>query len=151
MYNKLKEIGKIVCPSKLFNNYSNWEFEKEGRKEFQKRFIFGICPENFVTELDGYVTEKLYLTCASGSIPIYYGKLDDIDKSIFNMNRILLFDPRNEGSMDMVYKKVKELMNNKEELFEFYKQEPFTENALEMVNNMKENYISRIKEIIEDM
>ena len=152
IYNKLKEISNICCPSKLFNNYSNIEFEKEGRDHFQKRFLFGICPENFVlTDLAGYVTEKLYLTCVGGSIPIYYGKLDDIDKSIFNINRVLLFDPTNEDSIDEVYNKVNELMNDKEKLFEFYKQKPFTDNAIEMLKKMDDNYINRTKQIVEEM
>lgn len=152
IYNKLKGISNICCPSKLFNNYSNSEFEKEGRDDFQKRFLFGICPENFVlNDLDGYVTEKLYLTSAGGSIPIYYGKLDDIDKTVFNMDRVLLFDPRDEDSIDHVYNKVNELMNDKEKLFSFYKQKPFTDNALEMLKQIDDNYINRTKEIVEEM
>ena len=114
--------------------------------------MFGICPESFVlNDLDGYVTEKLYLTCAGGSIPIYYGKLDDIDKTVFNMDRVLLFDPRDEDSIDHVYNKVNELMNDKEKLFEFYKQKPFTDNAIEMLKKMDDNYINRTKQIVEEM
>jgi len=35
IYNKLFELGFIICPSNLFNNYSNEDFEKIGRENFQ--------------------------------------------------------------------------------------------------------------------
>jgi hypothetical protein len=94
IHNKLSEIGTIFCPSVLLNNFSNETFEKIGRETFQKQFIFSICPENYITKLDGYITKKLFMACCCGNIPIYYGKLDDFDKHIFNTNRIILFDEK---------------------------------------------------------
>ena len=38
IYNKLSELGFIICPSVLFNNYPNEDFEKIGRENFQKEF-----------------------------------------------------------------------------------------------------------------
>lgn len=145
IYKKLSEIDNITCPSVLFNNYSNEEFEKEGSNNFRKRFIFSICPENFITSLDGYVTEKIYMALSNGNIPIYYGKLDEIDKKIFNMNRVLWFNPEDEKSIEEVYKKVLELVNDKKKLFEFYKQPPFLETAIQTLDNMETVYIDTIK------
>jgi hypothetical protein len=149
MFHKLSEIQKVTSPGQLLNNYSNSEFENEGRENFQRRFLFGLCPENFITELDGYVTEKIYLTSICGSIPIYYGKLDDIDKQVFNMNRVLTYDPRDEQSINNVVDRVREFMSDKHKLFEFYKQRPYTDNALEVLTNMENNFVRRINEIVD--
>lgn len=78
IYNKLKNIGHIDCPGALFNNYPNDKFEKIGRTEFQKNYLFTICPENYVTKNPGYVTEKIYMASIAGTIPIYCGDLDNI-------------------------------------------------------------------------
>jgi hypothetical protein len=145
IFKKLSQIDTIICPSNLFNNYSNEEFEKEGTNNFRKRFIFSICPENFITSLDGYVTEKIYMALSNGNIPIYYGKLDDIDKKIFNINRILWFNPKEQESIQEIYEKVLELVKDKQKLFEFYKQPPFLETAIEILDKMENNYIDTIK------
>jgi hypothetical protein len=145
IFKKLSKIDIITCPSNLFNNYSNEEFEKEGTNKFRKRFIFSICPENFITTLDGYVTEKIYIALSNGNIPIYYGKLDEIDKKIFNMNRILWYNPIEQESIQEIYEKVLELMKDKQKLFEFYKQPPFLETAIETLDIMETNYINTVK------
>ena len=145
IFKKLSQIDTIICPSNLFNNYSNEEFEKKGTNNFRKCFIFSICPENYITSLDGYVTEKIYMALSNGNIPIYYGKLDDIDKKIFNINRILWFNPKEQESIQEIYEKVLELVKDKQKLFEFYKQPPFLETAIEILDKMENNYIDTIK------
>ena len=136
---------KIDDNSNLFNNYSNEEFEKEGTNKFRKRFIFSICPENFITTLDGYITEKIYMALSNGNIPIYYGKLDEIDKKIFNINRILWYNPLEQESIQEIYEKVLDLINDKKKLFEFYKQPPFLETAIDILDTMETNYINTVK------
>jgi hypothetical protein len=148
IYNKLKTIDKIVCPSNLFNNFPNAKFEKIGRETFQSDFIFNICCENYVTGLAGYVTEKLAYACVSRNIPIYYGKLDDIDKSIFNINRILYFNPTDQSSINNLVNKVKELMGDKNKLLEFYSQSPFTENAISQLDLLSNKYATKIKSLL---
>ena len=144
IYNKLLQFGNIVCPSILLNNFSNAEFESIGRTVFQSRYIFNICPENFVTSLDGYVTEKLMCACISGNIPIYYGKLDDIDKRIFNMDRILWFDPTSTISIDNLVERVGEMMNNKDKLYEFYRRDIFMPSAKDTITELKNDYMTKL-------
>jgi len=148
IYNKLKLIGHIDCPSNLFNNFSNELFEKKGRTNFQKEYLFSICPENFMTKTPGYVTEKLFMACIAGTIPIYYGNLDQIDKLIFNMNRILLFDPRSESSITQVYNRILELMSNPSKLCEFYCQPIFNESAIQTYSLIIDNFKMRINNFI---
>ena len=151
IYNKLASIGTIICPSELFNNFSNTKFEEIGRETFQKQFIFCICPENYCTELNGYVTEKLFWACCSGNIPIYYGKLDDYDKLIFNINRIILFDPNSEESMNNAYNFIIELLSDKTKLYNFYKQKIFLDTAYNAINNFKLNLKNRITKFINNI
>ena len=75
----------------------------------------------------------------SGCIPIYFGKMDEVDLRIFNKNRILFYNPSDQGSVQKVFDKVKSLMNNREELLTFYKQEVFLNTATETVEMIKNN------------
>jgi GR25 family glycosyltransferase involved in LPS biosynthesis len=148
IYNKLKLIDHIDCPGNLFNNFSNELFEKKGRTNFQKEYLFSICPENFMTKNPGYVTEKLFMACIAGTIPIYWGDLDSIDKSIFNMNRVLLFDPSSETSINQVYYKILELMTNPTKLHEFYSQPIFNPTAIQTYGLLIDNLKMRINKFI---
>lgn len=148
IYNKLKLIGHIDCPGNLFNNFSNELFEKKGRTNFQKEYLFSICPENFMTKNPGYVTEKLFMACITGTISIYWGDLDQIDKSIFNMNRVLLFDPTSESSINQVYYKILELTTNPNKLYEFYTQPIFNESAIQTYGLLIDNFKMRINNFI---
>ena len=145
IYEKLSTIDKIDCPGKLYQNYYHelgYGFDKI---EFMKNYIFNICPENYNTPIDGYITEKLYESCIAGCIPIYYGVIDDIDMKIFNINRIIVFNPFDYISIDNAYNKILYLINNKQELEKFYKQDIFCEEALETIEILKTNLINKLK------
>ena len=42
-------------------------------------------------------------------------------------------------------------MSDKEKLFEFYKQKPFMNNAVDVINQMIHDYINRTKMLMEEM
>ena len=135
IYNKLKTIGHIDCPGKLYNNMSNNELDKNGNISFISNYIFNICSENTINNLSGYITEKIINCVLAGSIPIYCGCFDESDKLIFNTNRILFYE-LNETSINQCYEKVKELYCNKNKLKLFYKQPIFTPQAYDTIINM---------------
>jgi hypothetical protein len=141
IYNSLKDINNIKCPSSLFNNCSNNELNQIGNVEYIKKFKFNICPENCFTNINGYITEKLLNCCLAGSIPIYFGWFDDIDEKIFNKNRILFYDPNNLESIENIKNKILFLLENNEEFNIFYKQDVFHENAFETINLLNNNLI----------
>lgn len=145
IYEKLSTIDKIDCPGKLYQNYNHELGYGFNKIEFMKNYIFNICPENFNTEFNGYITEKLYESCIAGCIPIYYGVIDDIDMKIFNINRIIVFNPFDSISIDNAYNKILYLINNKQELEKFYKQDIFCEEALDTVEMLKTNLINKLK------
>ena len=147
IYEKIKNIGHIECPSKLLNNCSNEELNNSGNVAYIQKFIFHICSENTLTNVQGYITEKLMNCCMGGAIPIYCGWFDEIDEKIFNKNRILFYDPKDENSLLQVYEKVKELMEDKEKLKKFYQQNVFMNSAYDTFQEMINNFINLFKYI----
>jgi len=145
IYNKLKTLGQIDCPSILFNNCSNAELESIGNVNYIRKYIFNICPENFKTSLKGYITEKLLLACMGGAIPIYYGSFDEIDEQIFNKDRIIFYDPFDEESLQSTFNLVNDLIQNKEKLLQFYKQSPFQENAYSIITLLQDRLKHQLK------
>tara|TARA_B110000037_G_C17087280_1_gene492487 strand:- start:71 stop:967 length:897 start_codon:yes stop_codon:yes gene_type:complete len=144
IYEKLKNIGHITCPSNLLNNCSNEELNKLGNTTYINKFLFNICAENTLTEVEGYITEKIINCCMGGAIPIYCGWFDEIDSKIMNKNRILFYNSEDEQSLQDVYNKVKELMDDRIKLKEFYSQDVFMECAYDTIkfmdNNLKDLY-----------
>ena len=147
IYNKLINIDKITCPSQLLNNFDNEKMNEIGKKDFLKNYIFNLCPENSKYNFPGYITEKLMDCCVSGCIPIYCGKLDENDKKVFNMDRIIFYESDNESSLYKCYSKVKELYEDKDKLLEFYNQDIFNEKSSEEVNRLINNFKNFIKTI----
>jgi len=139
IYNILKNIDNISCPSNLFNNCSNNELNTIGNIEYIKKYIFNICPENCFTNINGYITEKLLNCCLGGAIPIYYGWFDEYDEKIFNKNRILFYDPLNDESINNIKNKILFLLQNDEELIKFYQQDVFNEEAFNTFNFFDNN------------
>lgn len=137
MFEKLSNIGQIDCPGKLFNNCSNKELNRIGKNNYIKDYIFNICSENFDNNnISGYITEKLMDCCLGGAIPIYCGWLDNIDLNIFNKNRIIFYNSKDEKSVTDAYNKIKELMNNYDNLCIFYNQPVFNENAYKTITDL---------------
>ena len=136
IYERLTKIGAITCPGKLFNNCSNEELNRIGNVDYIKKFWFNICSENFGNDHPGYVTEKLMNACLGGAIPIYYGELDEIDRLIFNVDRILFL---NKDNADIIANRVKSLCENPDELVKFYRQPVFCEGAYEEMLAMDVN------------
>ena len=145
IYNKLINIDKIICPSQLLNNFDNDKLNEIGKKDFLKNYIFNLCPENSKYNFPGYITEKIMDCCVSGCIPIYCGKLDEHDKKVFNMDRIIFYESDNESSLYECYRKVKELYEDKDKLLEFYNQDIFNEKSSEEINRLINNFKNFIK------
>ena len=145
---KIEKIGFIDCPGILNHNVKSFDEDGISKVDYLKGFLFNICPENTAGH-EGYITEKLLQCSESGCIPIYhsYG-LDEIDKRFFNVNRIILYDPSNEKSLEETYLKVKKLLENKEELIKFYKQDVFHVDAHLVVDEIISNYKKKFKKIL---
>ena len=143
IYNKLKTLGNIDCPGKLFNNSSTERLNQIGKINYIKNFKFNICSENFDTNnIDGYITEKLMDACRGGSIPIYSGWFDEIDEKIFNKNRILFYNSNDLNSIEIVFDKIKYLLENNDKLIEFYNKPIFCKNAYNIIEMLKNDFFN---------
>ena len=141
IYDKLKDLGGIVCPFNLLNNFNYIN-------NLEKEFIFNICPESYdITNK----SNKLYRNSLSGSIPIYYGKLDNIDKLIYNTNRIILCDPNSEISLEQTHKYVKDLLLNPQKLYEYYKQPIYNNNYKSVIDDLLIEFLIKLKNVVENI
>ena len=148
IHNALSTIGKIDCPSKLFNNCSPNELNSIGNPTFINKYKFNICPENFKCPVPGYITEKLMNCCLGSAIPVYSGDFDEIDGKIFNKNRIIFYDPYDTKSMDNAMFFVKRLCSDKELLEKYYKQPIFVETAFDTMKDMYNNVSAMFDRLI---
>lgn len=142
MYNTLNKLGKIDCPSGLLNNCSNVELNRIGKPKYMNNYKFNICSENYDNgTFEGYITEKLMDCCLGGAIPIYAGWFDEYDAKIFNKDRIIFYNSRDELSFEKVRLIVKELLEDENKLISFYKQPIFKEDAFEIISKFKQEII----------
>ena len=151
MYNKLKDLGYIECPSHLLNNCSSKELDELLNIDYYKLFKFIICPENYLTTIPGYMTEKLWIPCLAGAIPIYHGYFSENEEKIFNTKRILFYDPRDEESIEKVRQKVDFLLKNPEEFVKFYRQPVFCDTAFEAIKQYDLNMYYMMKSVYQKL
>jgi hypothetical protein len=147
IYNKIKELGKIDCPCVLYNNCSVEELNRLGNPKYISNYLFNICSENSLTNVKGYITEKLVNCCNGGAIPIYCGWFDEIDSKIFNKNRILFYNPNDSKSINEVYLKIKCLIEDNKKLNIFYKQNIFMDTAYDTIKNMDYELMEMFKKL----
>ncbi len=137
IYEQLKSIGQIDCPSKVFKNCSNEELNQVGKIKYLQNYKFNICSEN--TDYDnvpGYITEKLMQCCLGGAIPIYAGSFDEYDAKILNRNRIIFYNSKDEKTIEYAFYKIKFLMENPELLLCFYNQPIFCDTAYDAAQEL---------------
>ena len=137
IFQHLKSLGHIDCPSKAFNNCSNEELNRVGKIKYLQNYIFNICSENTDNDnVPGYITEKLMECCLGGAIPIYAGSFDEYDAKIMNRNRIIFYNSKDEKSIEYAVYKVKFLMENPELLLCFYNQPVFCDTAYDTLQEL---------------
>ncbi len=126
IYNNLKDIINIECPSRLFHNTDELKTKFHDNKlEYLNQFKFNICPEN--SNSPGYVTEKIFDAFASGSIPIYYGSDNNPEPNIINPKAVLFWNFKGDNSETI--KKIKLLATNSDAYEEFASQNKLTSEA----------------------
>ncbi|MCL2673564.1 MAG: glycosyltransferase family 10 [Alphaproteobacteria bacterium] len=93
LYDVVSSVGFVSCPGKFKNNVPDKvPFGDDKKAEYLKDFKFNICPENSIG--DGYVTEKLFDSLVSGTVPIYWSSPDP-EPGIVNPECFLCFDMDN--------------------------------------------------------
>jgi len=98
------------------NYLNNVGGQVANKTEFLLSYKFSIAMEN--TEGDGYVSEKLYDSFISGTIPIYYGDYT-VDEYINPKSFILI---KNEKNIKDKIEYIKEIDNNSEKYLNILKE-----------------------------
>lgn len=141
MYEGLKGIERIDCPSELFHNDESLieQFEDD-KVKYMQQYLFNICPEN--SNADGYCTEKVFEAIAAGCIPIYWGSYNRPEEKILNPNAIIFWDKDSDGS-EAIHK-IRELYEEPGKMKEFMRQPRLLPNAEEEIIRMMNELKNRI-------
>jgi hypothetical protein len=108
----LSQYKHINSYGNVFNNVGyklDFPYTDQRQLELLGRHKFVICFENTKTE-NYYITEKLMIAKASGTIPIYWGSKKC--QELFNKNAFLYLEDESENGMMNLLQKIKLLDSN---------------------------------------
>ena len=144
IYNELRHIDRIYCPSKVLHNDDGLVKEfNDDKNAYMRQFYFNICPEN--SNAYGYVTEKIFDAINAGCIPIYWGSYNEPEKNILNQDAIIFWDKN--GSNERTIQRITDLYANKEKLQEFIRQPRMSETAEEWIVQVFDQLEKKIREV----
>lgn len=114
------------------------------KKEYLRRFIFNICPEN--ANAKGYVTEKLFDAIESATIPIYWGggKKEWVEPEVINPEAFLYYE---RGREDELIAQIEEIYENKEKYTNFANIPPFKETAPIVIWELLNEFEEKLKSL----
>lgn len=139
LINLLSPITTIDCAGKFNRNTDELQTVYDDKKEdFLANYRFCICPENSLG--DGYITEKVFESIASGCIPIYWGAC--LEEGILNPKAILRYE---KGKEKELFEQVQLLWKDENAYKEFAMQPPFLDGAAEKIWEMLENLKKKLK------
>lgn len=139
LINLLSPIMTIDCAGKFNRNTDELQTVYDDKKEdFLANYRFCICPENSLG--DGYITEKVFESIASGCIPIYWGAC--LEEGILNPQAILRYA---KGKEKELFEQVQLLWKDENAYKEFAMQPPFLDGAAEKIWEMLENLKKKLK------
>lgn len=139
LINLLSPITTIDCAGKFNRNTDELQTVYNDKKEdFLANYRFCICPENSLG--DGYITEKVFESIASGCIPIYWGAC--LEEGILNPKAILRYE---KGKEKELFEQVQRLWTDENAYKEFAMQPPFLDGAAEKIWEMLESIKKKLK------
>jgi hypothetical protein len=119
---------------------------QEKKIEFLNNYLFNICSENI--QQMNYNTEKLFHACISGTIPIYYGYIGELEKKIFNIDRIIKIDSINPETLNTL-ENIILIYKNYPSLLEYdYKKPVFLTENVEYIKKYRQNIINIVSNYI---
>lgn len=143
LYNLVSSYKEVKCAGKLFHNDDTLVTNfNDSKVDYLKQFMFNICPEN--TNVDGYVTEKLFDAFTAGCIPIYNGGGFFLENGIINQKAILYY---NENNKLEILEKIKELWENKNAYKDFVKQPRLLDSAVDCIYKINSEAKEKIQSL----
>lgn len=138
----VNRVTPVTCAGKFRNNTNELKEEyNDNKAEYLKLFRFNICPENSLG--DGYITEKVFESIASGCIPIYWGAY--LEPGILNPEAILCYEEGKEEELEM---RIRELVEDDEAYRRFAEIPPFVEGAAERIWDIIQGLEEKLSKII---
>lgn len=138
----VNRVTPVTCAGKFRNNTNELKEEySDNKAEYLKLFRFNICPENSLGE--GYITEKVFQSIASGCIPIYWGAY--LEPGILNPEAILCYEEGKEEELEM---RIRELVEDDEAYRRFAEIPPFVEGAAERIWDIIQGLEEKLSKII---
>lgn len=137
LYDIVNSIDIVDCAGNFLHNDNSLRDSFNNNKElYLNQYKFNICPENFA--YPGYVTEKLFQSLWSDSIPIYWGASNNPEPEVVNPKSFIYID--SEKANDSI-SLIKELHSNERSYKEFKKEPKLLESATDYIFElMKEMY-----------
>ena len=111
-------VTKIEVDIDRNSRDSNWMY--------YRNYKYCISMEN--TQVDGYISEKIFYAFIGGCVPIYYGTLEVYD--VFNANSFIFYDPQNP---QLALQKIRYLESNRS-AYEEMLSEPILKNGTDTIN-----------------
>ena len=145
IYDALSGLGEISCGGRFLNNTDELKtIYQDDKILYLKQFKFNICPEN--TNVEGYVTEKIFQSIQSGSVPIYWGSNNDPEPEILNKDAIIFW---NKGGDNTAVVRLIEDLNKSPKLYkEFYEQPRLLPHADQAIMEVMHSLEHRLKSLI---
>lgn len=145
IYESLKNVGHIQCPSKVLHNDETLKTDfNDDKPVYLRQFCFNICPEN--SNYKGYVTEKVFDSVASGCIPIYWGSDNQPEPDVLNHEAIIFWNIGGDNSQNV--SKIQHLWENKGELNDFLHQPRLKDGAEEKILLMFNKLEDKFKQVL---
>lgn len=130
VYNGVKDILDVKLAGQWRNNTRElWDDFGNDKEAYLRTFKFNICAENNNTK--DYVTEKIFDAFIAGSIPLYYGALNDPEPGLINRDAVIFWNK--EGNNAENREKIRELKNNESFYQEFMSRPKLLPAAAEFV------------------
>ncbi len=145
IYQEISKIDRVDCDGILFQNNDDLKTRYDNNKtEYLKNYRFNICPEN--SNMDGYVTEKLFDSIVAGCVPIYTGSENCPEPDILNHDAIIFWNPGQKN--DDVVRRISDLHKAKTLYAEFASQPRLLPNASDHIIEAFIKLENRFKELL---
>ena len=148
----LNQYKKVDSVGTQFNNTGFLLTAQYGSKEFFdfiSQYKFVICAEN--SDMEQYITEKIFHGYLSNTIPIYWGT--KYCKTIFNPNSFVYLEDTTYQSYMKVLEKVIQIDNNDELYLSMINSPVFIDNKLPNeleIETIKEKVKEKVYQVIEN-
>lgn len=140
-------IDKVDCAGLFANNSTELKAKfNDDKVTFLSKYKFNISIEN--SNMNGYVTEKIFESIKGTCIPIYWGSCNNPEPEVLNSNAILFWNP--DENNENLLKSLKLLQNNQNAYKDFFSQPKFKPNAADVIWEKLNDLESSLRNLLKE-